>query len=84
MATTRKERTEVIEQLQRDFTEAQGIYLTDINRISVEKMTKLRKDLRDNKIRYFVVKNTLAIAKRTSFFMVYVFLILACKSRLFI
>ncbi len=58
--STRKERTQVIEGLEKDFRQAKGIYLTDINRISVEKISRLRTNFRTKGIRYIVVKNTLA------------------------
>jgi large subunit ribosomal protein L10 len=58
--STRSERTQAIEELEKQFSQAGGIYLTDINRISVEKMTKLRVNFRKKGVRYVVVKNTLA------------------------
>src|SRR5690554_1225034 len=58
--STRVERESVIEELEKEFLEGTGIYLTDNNKINVEKVTKLRADLRNNGIRMVVVKNTLA------------------------
>lgn len=58
--STRSERTQAVEALEKEFKQACGIYLTDINRISVEKITKLRVNFRKKDIRYVVVKNTLA------------------------
>lgn len=57
---TRTERTEVIETLEKQFAEASGIYLTDFNKINVDRMTKLRAEIRNNGGQYVVVKNTLA------------------------
>jgi large subunit ribosomal protein L10 len=58
--STRVERESVIEELEKEFREATGIYLTDNKKVNVEKITKLRADLRNNGIRMVVVKNTLA------------------------
>ena len=57
--STRIERTEAIEAIEQKLSGATGIYLTDINKIDVEKMTKFRRDLRDAGGKYVVVKNTL-------------------------
>lgn len=57
---TRTERTKKIEQLEQEFSGASGIYLTDINKINVEKMTAFRRNLREAGASYVVVKNTLA------------------------
>ena len=58
--STRQERTEAIGVLEREFKQARGIYFTDINRINVEQMTRLRNNFRKKGIKYVVVKNTLA------------------------
>ncbi|HAJ80047.1 MAG TPA: 50S ribosomal protein L10 [Fibrobacteres bacterium] len=58
--STRTERTQTIDTLEKAFNSASGIYLTDINRISVEKISRLRVNFRKKDIRYVVVKNTLA------------------------
>ncbi len=58
--STRTERTEVIDLLEKELVDATGIYLTNFNGIDVEKVTKLRSDLREQGARYLVVKNTLA------------------------
>jgi len=58
--STKKERTQVIENLTKEFERAAGIFLTDINLISVAKMTKLRANLRGKGSRYIVLKNSLA------------------------
>lgn len=60
MSTTRSERTQSIEVLEKHFANAKGIYLTAIDRITVEQVTKLRCDFRKKGITYIVVKNTLA------------------------
>jgi large subunit ribosomal protein L10 len=57
---TKAERTAVIEELEKQFRDARGIFLADNNKINVEKVTKLRADLRKNGIKFIVVKNTLA------------------------
>lgn len=57
---SRSERNQKIETLERMFGSAIGIYLTDINRIDVEKMNQLRKDFRKEGLQYLVVKNKLA------------------------
>jgi len=57
--STRAERTAVIEELENKFKDAQGIYLTDNNGINVEKVTKLRAEMRAKGIHFEVVKNTL-------------------------
>ncbi|MDR2727559.1 MAG: 50S ribosomal protein L10, partial [Chitinispirillales bacterium] len=57
---TRNERTAVIEELEKEFGGAKGIYVTDNHKITVEAVTKLRNDLRKSGIRFIVVKNTLA------------------------
>jgi large subunit ribosomal protein L10 len=58
--STRSERTAVIEELENEFRDATGIFLADNNKITVEKVTKLRSDLRKEGIHFIVVKNTLA------------------------
>lgn len=57
---TRSERTSVIEELEKEFGGAKGIYVTNNHKITVEAVTKLRNELRKNGIRFIVVKNTLA------------------------
>jgi large subunit ribosomal protein L10 len=58
--STKLERTAVIEDLEKNFQDASGIFLTDNNKIDVEKVTKLRSDFRKQGIKLVVVKNTLA------------------------
>lgn len=58
--STRSERTEAITTLEKAFTGATGIYMTDFTGINVEKMTKFRADMRGSGGKYLVVKNTLA------------------------
>jgi large subunit ribosomal protein L10 len=58
--STRSERSAVIEELENEFRNATGIFLADNNKITVEKVTKLRADLRKQGIQFIVVKNTLA------------------------
>lgn len=58
--STRSERNADIEELENEFRDATGIFLADNNKITVEKVTKLRADLRKEGIHFIVVKNTLA------------------------
>ncbi len=58
--STRKERTDAIASLEREFSGATGIYMTDFTNINVEKLTKLRADIRNSGAKFLVVKNTLA------------------------
>jgi ribosomal protein L10 len=50
----------LVDEFEAVFSDAVGIYLTDFSGVDVEKMTKLRSDLRAAGARYVVVKNTLA------------------------
>lgn len=58
--STRNERTEVIEKLEKEFNEARGIFIADNHKINVEKVTKLRADFRKEEVSFVVVKNKLA------------------------
>ena len=58
--STRSERTAAIETLEKDLRGADGIFLTDFNKINVEKDTRLRTNFRKAGVRYIVVKNKLA------------------------
>jgi large subunit ribosomal protein L10 len=58
--STKTERLQAIENLEKAFKDAKGIYLTDIQKVNVEAMTRLRSDFRLKGVRYVVVKNTLA------------------------
>jgi large subunit ribosomal protein L10 len=60
--STKKQRTEMIEKLEKEFKEAKGIYLADNNKITVAQVTKLRADIRKKGMRFVVVKNSLAKA----------------------
>jgi large subunit ribosomal protein L10 len=60
MPTTKAIRTAAIEQLEKDFSEARGIYVADNNKIDVAKVTKLRAEIRKKGMQFIVVKNTLA------------------------
>jgi large subunit ribosomal protein L10 len=57
---TRTERTAVIEELEKEFKSAKGLFIADNHKINVEKITALRTTFRKAGIRYIVVKNTLA------------------------
>jgi ribosomal protein L10 len=56
----RSERQKKVDEFETVFSDAAGIYLTDFSGVDVEKMTKLRSDLRAAGARYVVVKNSLA------------------------
>jgi large subunit ribosomal protein L10 len=58
--STRTERTAAIDVLEKEFSGAKGIYLTGINKITVQQMTKLRTNFRKQGVKYIVVKDTLA------------------------
>jgi len=58
--STRSERTQSIEVLEKEFRDAKGIYLTDNNKIDVARISKVRVALRKKGMKYIVVKNTLA------------------------
>ena len=65
--STRTERTQEIEMLEKEFSTATGIYVTDNNKITVEKVTRLRVELRKKGMKLIVVKNSLekVAAKKT-------------------
>ncbi len=56
----RNERTEAIATLEKEFSGATGIYMTDFTNINVAKITKFRADISQTGGKYLVVKNTLA------------------------
>jgi large subunit ribosomal protein L10 len=51
---------EQVARLKEKLTNAQGIYLTDFSGLTVAEMTELRKRLRQAKVEYLVIKNTLS------------------------
>lgn len=57
---SRNERDKKIAELETMFGNSLGFYLTDINRISVSRMTELRAVFRRQGLKYVVVKNKLA------------------------
>jgi large subunit ribosomal protein L10 len=57
---TKNERTTIIDELEKDFREAKGLFLADNHKINANKITQLRAEFRKAGIRYIVVKNTLA------------------------
>ncbi|MBN1980123.1 MAG: 50S ribosomal protein L10 [Chitinivibrionales bacterium] len=67
--STQNERTETIATLEKEFSDASGIFMTDFTAITVEKMTQFRANLRKAGIKYLVVKNSLAekAFERTNF-----------------
>lgn len=58
--STRAERNDVLEELQKELQDARGIFVADNNKITVAKITKLRAELRKKDVKFIVVKNTLA------------------------
>ena len=56
----REEKEKVVQELNRVFTRAKGIYLTDFTGINVDTINGLRRLFRREKSEYLVVKNTLA------------------------
>ena len=64
--STKAERTQAIETLEKEFSGATGIYLADNNKISVAQVTKLRVNVRKKGMRFIVVKNSLALAAERS------------------
>lgn len=58
--STKTERNEAIDYLEKEFTGVSGLYMTDFTGIDVEKITQLRADLRNLNAKYLVVKNSLA------------------------
>jgi large subunit ribosomal protein L10 len=60
MPLTRDQRLKSIEKLQKEFSEAKGIYVTDYSGINVAKMSGFRRNLRGAGVKYVVIKNSLA------------------------
>lgn len=58
--STKTERTAAIDNLEKAFGAARGIYVADNNKVTVAQVTKLRADVRKKGMRFIVVKNTLA------------------------
>jgi len=58
--STKIERSKAIEKLEKEFSEARGIYVANNNKISVAQVTKLRVDVRKQGMSFIVVKNSLA------------------------
>jgi large subunit ribosomal protein L10 len=58
--STKAERTQAIETLEKEFAASRGIYVADNNKISVAQVTKLRCNARKKGMRFLVVKNSLA------------------------
>ncbi len=55
----RAEKVEVVENIKKFLGEAGSIFITDYTGLNVEEITQLRKNLRDNQVKYVVAKNTL-------------------------
>jgi large subunit ribosomal protein L10 len=49
-----------VEELKETLNQAKSIYMTDFTGLSVEDITRLRRELRKGRVSYVVVKNTLA------------------------
>jgi large subunit ribosomal protein L10 len=54
-----QQKIDLVARLKEHFEEADNIFVTDYAGLDVAQITKLRKDLRDNNIKYVVAKNTL-------------------------
>lgn len=59
MPLKKEEKILVVEELCEEFKKSSGIVLTDYKGLDVDLINKIRKDLRDNNIKYKVYKNTL-------------------------
>jgi large subunit ribosomal protein L10 len=55
----RQEKTAAVESLQKLFEDYPAFFVTDYKGLNVADLTVLRKNLRENKIKYLVAKNTL-------------------------
>jgi len=55
----RPEKVSVVDNVKEHLANAASIFVTEYTGLNVDQITKLRKDLRDNKIPYVVAKNTL-------------------------
>lgn len=53
------EKTVAVDKLKQIMNGASSVFVTDYTGLNVEEITKLRKELRDNSIKYLVAKNTL-------------------------
>lgn len=49
-----------LEEIDETLSQAKSIFITDFSGLTVEEVTRLRKEFRKNKVKYLVVKNTLA------------------------
>ncbi len=56
----RAEKESQVELIQKKFSQAKAVVLTDYRGLTVEEMTELRKKLREAEVEFRVVKNTLA------------------------
>jgi large subunit ribosomal protein L10 len=55
----RPEKVQAVEEMTKLFEQSSSFFITDYQGLNVADMTVLRKNLRDNKVRYLVAKNTL-------------------------
>jgi large subunit ribosomal protein L10 len=53
------EKIEAVAEMKKLFESSSSLFVTDYKGLDVADMTSLRKDLRDNKVKYLVAKNTL-------------------------
>ncbi len=61
----RPEKVDVVTDIRERLQNAKAVFVTDYSGLNVEQITKLRKNLRENRVAYVVAKNTLmAIAAR--------------------
>lgn len=63
------EKIQVVDKLKKEFEETKSVFVTDYTGLNVADITLLRKDLRENSIKYLVAKNTLIriAAKETGY-----------------
>ena len=59
MATTRKEKEDILKQMTEDLESARGVVFTEYRGLTVKDLDKLRKNLRKENVKYQVVKVTL-------------------------
>jgi large subunit ribosomal protein L10 len=53
------EKLQTVDEVKKYLTDAKAVFVTDYTGLNVEDMTRLRKNLRENSIKYLVAKNTL-------------------------
>jgi len=59
MPMMREQKTEAVKNIKQLFANANGYFITDYQGLNVLDITALRKDLRENKVKFLVAKNSL-------------------------